>query len=265
MFSKKLLKLSLANILVVIYCVASIFYSLNLVSGVNASLVMNKFCLECTNSSMFPIMHLSIEDLEETKKSFSNADMKINNAEILENAPLHFDLLSSLPWDGFYGERNQGMAGNCWVWAGTGVMESELYRVLGVKDRLSVQYFDSNYNGGIAYKWAGCGGTLSQFANFYNSDLINGGKHMAVSWSNNNANYQDLYSTCESGTGVNASLISTDKHYTFTKMSTISINTTSVSKEIAVNNIKSVLLQGKAVYFSYYLPRGSDWDNFKKF
>jgi len=45
-------------------------------------------------------------------------------------------------------ERNQGACGNCWVWAGTSVMEVALNSQEGIKDRLSIQYINSNYNSG---------------------------------------------------------------------------------------------------------------------
>ena len=53
-----------------------------------------------------------------------------------------------------------------------------------VIEQLSVQYFDSQYNGGKGGNWAGNGGTPDQFVAFYNS------KKFAVPWSNKNAAYQ---------------------------------------------------------------------------
>jgi hypothetical protein len=44
-------------------------------------------------------------------------------------------------------ERAQGDSGNCWVWAGTGVMEIALNVQRGYTEKLSIQYVDSNYFG----------------------------------------------------------------------------------------------------------------------
>jgi hypothetical protein len=63
-------------------------------------------------------------------------------------------------------ERNQGYCGNCWAWAGTGVMEIALDAQNGIKDRLSIQYLNSNYNGGSGSSWACCGGSCTEVANF---------------------------------------------------------------------------------------------------
>jgi hypothetical protein len=42
-------------------------------------------------------------------------------------------------------ERNQGQCGNCYAWAAHAAMEMELFRKYGIKDRLSVQFFNSVY------------------------------------------------------------------------------------------------------------------------
>ena len=57
-----------------------------------------------------------------------------------------FDLTSYIPY--IPAERDQGNVGTCWVWAGTAAMELDHSRSDGVMDQLSVQYFDSQYNGG---------------------------------------------------------------------------------------------------------------------
>ncbi len=82
-------------------------------------------------------------------------------------------------------ERAQGVSGTCWVFAGTGALELAHAAENGVRDRLSVQWFDSNYNGGSGPEWAGNGGTLTKFVGFYNE------RRLAVPWSNTNASYQD--------------------------------------------------------------------------
>ena len=173
-----------------------------------------------------------------------------------------FNLLGHLQYTP--SERNQGYAGNCWVWAGTGVLEVALHVQTGIKDRLSIQYFDSNYNGGtttIWGKWAGCGGSLTKFASFYNTQKI------AIPWSNTNAYYQDSSRSCESGgTLVSASSISTSPNYPITTCTANAIpNTHNVARSTAISNIKNVLLQNNAVYFSFALADSSDWSNFNTF
>ena len=42
-------------------------------------------------------------------------------------------------------KRNQSSCGNCWVWAGTALMETKHSIETGVKDRLSIQWFDSKF------------------------------------------------------------------------------------------------------------------------
>ncbi|HOV68165.1 MAG TPA: hypothetical protein PLI31_07370, partial [Methanoregulaceae archaeon] len=74
-------------------------------------------------------------------------------------APLSFSLLPFVPYAP--AERDQGAAGTCWVFAGTGCLEVAHVFSAGVLDRLSVQWFDSNYHGGAGPGWAGNGGTLT--------------------------------------------------------------------------------------------------------
>ncbi len=50
-------------------------------------------------------------------------------------------------------ERNQNYLNNCWVWACTAALEAEHDVQNGVKQRLSIQYFDSNYEGGSGSTW----------------------------------------------------------------------------------------------------------------
>lgn len=80
--------------------------------------------------------------------------------------PASFSLLSHVPY--VPSERDQGSCGNCWVWGCTAPIEVANYFQNGISDRLSIQYFDSNYNGGTG-SWACCGGWEMTFADFYSS------------------------------------------------------------------------------------------------
>lgn len=66
-------------------------------------------------------------------------------------------------------ERDQGICGCCWAWAGTGILEIALDSQLKIKDRLSIQYINSNYNNGSGSNWSCCGGWLQDLARFYDS------------------------------------------------------------------------------------------------
>lgn len=156
-------------------------------------------------------------------------------------------------------ERNQGRCGNCWAWAGTGVMEIDHTRQTGTADRLSIQYLNSNYNGGCGSSGACCGGWLTGLASFYQS------KGIMVPWSNANALYRDGSTSCGACSPVPASSISTDRHFDLTSISASTIPTHGFAKETAISNIKNVLLQGKAIWFSYFLPDSSAWNNFYSF
>jgi hypothetical protein len=144
-------------------------------------------------------------------------------------------LLSHIQYDP--SERNQGSAGNCWVWAGTGVLEVALDVQRSVKDsRLSIQYFDSNYT-----PWAGCGGNAYSFGNFYASKL------KVIPWSNTNAAYQDGSRSCSSGSSlVNKSTISETPSYAITSIGPVQqIPTQGVGQAAAIANIKNILDQNQ--------------------
>ena len=161
-------------------------------------------------------------------------------------------------------DRDQGSAGTCWVWAGTAAMEADLKTQLNpASNRLSIQYFDSNYNDGT-YKsannplnWAGCGGDMWDFSEFYDTRKI------AVPWSNTGASYQDGSRICSTGTAVPASAITTTPNYTINSSSTTSIST--FHDAAAVSNIKTIINQGKVPVFCFYLANSADWSAFKNF
>jgi hypothetical protein len=156
-------------------------------------------------------------------------------------------------------ERDQGTCGNCWAWAGTGILEIALDSQLGIKDRLSMQYVNSNYNGGKGSSWSCCGGWLEDLVRFYNASKI------LVPWSNANAEWQDRFKTCGTETNVSASSISVDPHYTLTSLQAVTIPTWGVEREEAIANIKNVLGQGKGVWFGFFLPNQTAWSKFFNF
>lgn len=176
----------------------------------------------------------------------------------MASAPVaSFSLLDRLKYTP--SERDQGTCGNCWAWAGTGVMELDYARQKGVTDRLSLQYLDSNYKGGCGNSGACCGGWLPDLVDFYQA------KSIMVPWSNSNAHYRDGGQDCGACSLVSASTISTEPHYDLSTISVNTIPTQEQTNEEAISNIKNVLLQGKGIWFAYYLPDKNAWDSFFRF
>ncbi len=160
--------------------------------------------------------------------------------------PSSFSLLSHIPYLG--SERDQGSCGNCWVWGCMAPIEVAHDVQNGVLDRLSIQYLNSNYNGGSGYGWACCGGWESGFQNFFST------KGKFIPWSNSNAYYQDGGRQCSAGTSVPASSISTTPNYPITSIQWHEIQTSGVGTTQAISNIKSYLYANKAVTLGFYLP-----------
>jgi hypothetical protein len=209
----------------------------------------------------YPIMRPTKEEADLWTGQYNASDKAYLSPEIttkMAAAPVtSFSLLDRLDYTA--SERDQGNCGNCWAWAGTGVMELDYSRQKDVSDRFSLQYLDSNYNGGCGGSGACCGGWLSGLADFYKA------KSMMVPWSNAQAHYQDAGKGCGSCSAVLASSISTTPHYDLTDISVNTIPSHGLAKETAISNIKNVLLQGKGIWFGYYLPDSSSWNNFFSF
>ena len=212
----------------------------------------------------YPLMRPSPEQMKrwvEEYEAAPKAPLDPNVTARLEAQPLgYFSLLGHLQYTP--SERNQGSCGDCWAWAGTGVMEIGLDVQRGVKDRLSVQYLNSNFNGGSGEEWACCGGWLSDVANFYSAT------DKAIPWTNANAHWQDGARSCEDyQTSVPGSAITTSPSYPINSIEAQSITTfgPGVTQEQAISNIKNVLNQNKAVWFAFFLPTNTEWNAFTNF
>ena len=155
-------------------------------------------------------------------------------------------------------ERAQGYCGNCWNWAATGVLEIAHSVQDGVKDRLSTQYLNSCKTD----EYACCGGSLEMFADWYRGGFT-------IPWSNTNAFFQDAGTggdQCQIGSSsVSCSSISTNPNYPITSIQPLTVTTTGVGQSTAIANIKNVLNQNKAIWFAFYLPNNSDWNQFFNF
>ncbi len=170
-----------------------------------------------------------------------------------------FDLLGYTPWNASnMTDRNQGSCGNCWVWAGTGVMEIALAWQTGVTDRLSVQYYDSCSTSQGAHGCSACnGGDLTDLRNWYA-----GSQHQfAVPWSNTGASYAN------GGACRACSAIATTPRYTFLNPpgQVQTVSTYHITTDQAVSNIKTVLNGGQAIEFDFYLPNNTAWNTFMDF
>jgi hypothetical protein len=208
----------------------------------------------------YSIMHPDAEQLREWKAAFEAAPKAYIDPWIAMDIPAGgaFDLLSNLQYTP--SERNQGYCGNCWVWAGTGVLEVALNVQGGPKDRLSIQYFNSCDNSNF-WGHACCGGNLEEFAQGY--EILG----EAIPWSNTNASYSDYYgvSSCSDDSDVSCASISTSPDYPINSMQAETTVTHGVTAQTAIANIKNVLQQGKAIWFAFYLANDSDWNNFFSF
>jgi len=199
------------------------------------------------------IMHPDRETRQRWIQDYEKAPRAYLDKALSFSIPLKgsLSLLSHLEYTP--SERNQGSCGNCWVWAGTGIMEVALDVEEGISDRLSVQY--PNSCAGMGFDYACCGGNLSDVVDYYTS---NG---QAIPWSNTNASWQDGARDCGSGSSVPCSSISISPNYTITRVEEQTIETQNVGHSQAIANIKNVLNQNRAVWFAFYLATGDDWDN----
>ncbi len=209
----------------------------------------------------YPLMHPTQEEASLWAGQYNASDKAYLSPEVAARMAAvpaaSFSLLDLLEYTP--SERDQGSCGNCWAWAGTGVMEIDYARQMGVPDRFSVQYLNSNYNGGCGSSGACCGGWLGGVASFYKA------KGMIVPWSNANAHYRDGGQGCGGCSAVSASSISINPHHDLTAISTSTVPSHGLSQKQAISNIKNVLEQGKAIWFAYFLPDSSAWNNFFSF
>ena len=110
------------------------------------------FCLSLTLcGTVWPqaIMHPDEETLQRWIDDYENAPKvfldevihhRLGQAEAL-GAATSMSLLGYIQYTP--SQRNQASCGDCWVWAGTGVMEIALDVQNGIKDRLSTQFLNS--------------------------------------------------------------------------------------------------------------------------
>ena len=195
------------------------------------------------------IMKPDLETLQKWMEDYNNAPEAFINPEIelLDNKNLlsHLDYVPS--------QRNQGSCGNCWAWAGTGVLGIALDVQEGIHDRLSIQYINSC--AGSIVRFCCRGGILRYIRDFYNTT----GK--AIPWSNTNAHWQDGDGSCD----IPCENISTTPNYKISSIERMTIETHDVGQSTAISNIKNVLNQNKAVFFGFYMVTIDIIENFFDF
>jgi len=202
------------------------------------------------------IMQPDRETLQRWIDDYENASVAYIDRPLYFSIPLKgsLSLLSRLEYTP--SERDQGLCGNCWVWAGSGVMGIALDVQADVFDRLSVQYVNSCFE----TRYPCCGGTLQYFVDYYELS----GK--SIPWSAQNGSWQDGSKECSSvSSDIPCSAISISKRYPIKSITTGRIETQGVGQEEAISNIKNVLNQNKAVFFAFYMATQDDWRNFQNF
>ena len=175
-----------------------------------------------------------------------------------KRASTSMSLLEYLPYTA--SERNQNQCGNCWVWAGTGVLEIADGVQRAIEERRSIQFLNSCKTDGFACN----GGTLGGFVDWYMA------QGYSIPWSNVNASFQDGSRSCDSGsttcsTNVSCDSITKSPSYPIPVVGMETIYTHNISDTTAMNNIKNVLHQKKAVEFDFCLSTHDDWTSFNYF
>lgn len=197
------------------------------------------------------IMHPDLETRLRWIESYERAPRARIDDELSFSIPLRgsLSLLSYLDYTPY--ERDQGSCGNCWAWAGTGVMGIALNVEAGVYDRLSVQFIGSCDRAMTCCE----GGWLADFAAFYESEGY------AIPWSNSNADWRDGNGKCN----VLCESIASSPNYPLISINSEKVRTHSVGQAQAIANIKNVLAQNKSVWFGFFMGTQEDWSSFYAF
>ncbi|MDD1683353.1 MAG: hypothetical protein LUO98_05900 [Methanoregula sp.] len=204
----------------------------------------------CTGSAeQYPVMHFTPEQLEEIYSQMDKAPKISLMGQRGFAAPLLPQSKSLLSYlDYTPAERNQGSCGDCWQWASTGALEIDHAVKNNVKERLSVQYFNSNYHNGAA-GYSCCAGWLNYYTSWYNDDPVH---RTPVPWSNTNAYFGDLNTACGSATAVPAGTIATTPHYNLTSMTDTVLDTFGVGQPAAIDTIKTEINANKPVWYGFF-------------
>ena len=237
----------------------------------NAFLTFFSLVLLCSGGAYadepfrYPIMRFSSEQRRLIASRNLSLPKAITAKQIIP--PGNISLLPLMPYTPE--ERNQYRCGNCWVWASLGVVEIARSFQLGVNERLSIQYLNSNFRqGGLTGSSACYGGTLYDFIDFYNGS--EGAKRL-IPWSNANAYWADWDGGVSGGYGggyrsnMAANRIAITPAQDISSISGEIVDTFGVGEEQAINNIKNLIGNNRAAFFGFALPDQASWNEFFDF
>ena len=136
-----------------------------------------------------PVMNLSLDQMDALQDEIDSLHV-YSAPKSSPPIPRGFELTCSQDLPYVPKERSQGSCGNCWVWSSTGALEIQHTIKSGIRDRLSIQYFNDNFGqGSEGINSACCGGSVGSFANWYKNRTANPQAMILVPWSNTDAAY----------------------------------------------------------------------------
>lgn len=205
-----------------------------------------------------------------TKKELEEIQIK-NMMLVRAASPLYTvpkgskSLLNLMPYLG--SQRDQGACGNCFVWSSTAALEIQHNAFKNVNERLSIQYFNSNYGYPNYGSISACDGAFSPYAftSFYSQDK------KLIPWSNTNADYKDIFGfkTCKKSDNttykcpnIEPGLISTDPYYEIPSLGLQTIDLYSNTNSEIVNTIKYYIEQSIPVVFDFCFQDYNKFINF---
>lgn len=260
---KKKVFLNSAGLVACFFLIISLLFSASTVSAADTPTLANGLNIEkrapitvTPTRETYPIMRPDTETRRRWIKEYERAPKAMIDRELMETmAPQGaMSLLSRLQYTP--AERDQGVCGNCWAWAGTGVMGIDLDVNQSVHERLSIQYLNSCTIG----DYPCCGGWLYDLANFYTANK------QALAWANTNADWADGTTTCATGSSSQAcATITKTPGYGITSIDEVTIPTHGVTEATATAYIKNILTQNKGVWFGFFLPNDTAWNDFFSF
>ena len=161
--------------------------------------------------------------------------------------------------------RNQAPTGTCWAWTSTAIMSMDFDRQFGgnpvLQEGLSVQFLASN-------AWM-VGSNLNSGGHYGKTQAFYGMTGYAIPFSNTGAAWDTEFSvgevrpsSIESGTPWSAA---GNTCFPVSNIEISQVRTWDVTKEAAIENLKSVLDAGHPVGLLFFLPTTADWDTFDAF
>ncbi len=202
------------------------------------------------DSPGYPIMKFTSDELLDNLARNSIFPKAKASSSPLRALPASYSVLNLLTYEP--ATHNQGSCGNCWIWAGTTLLDVALRDQKGIADRLSTQYATSCVPE-MGLRTCCEGGTLWNFNQFYEA------AGRLVPWGNQGADYQSGGLTCTA-----CSSVDTTGSYPLGRIDIRTVDTTGEKQEV-INTIKSLLNQNKAVWFAFYLGQPEDWLDFYGF